>query len=193
MVVRDVIALPIRTHLAFACERAHKGTLTGEGYLCVGRYHTTSTGVDRMVTQAFVSAVVMGLLVVGVFAAATRLNAAASTTTEGTKIQWYGATSRASVSERPDMLGFGFVVVALLAGVITLGAVGGLPMLSGSNPFGLIMAMLGVLIAGFLFLGPYTVVRQNDLSHALGVAAGIAGLGFAFLVLIIAQLAYGVV
>lgn len=147
-----------------------------------------------MVTQAFVSAIVMGLLVVGVFAAATRLNAAASTTTEGTKIQWYGATSgRTSVSERPDMLGLGFVIVALLAGVITLGAVGGLPMLSGSNPFGLIMAMLGLLVAAFLFLGPYTVVRQNDLGHALGVAAGIAGLGFAFLVLIIAQLAYGVV
>ncbi|MEF8915552.1 hypothetical protein [Natronomonas sp.] len=135
----------------------------------------------------------MGLLVASVFVAVTRLNAAASATTEGTKIQWYGATSRASVSERPEMLGFGFVVVALLAGVITVGAVGGLPMLSGTNPFSLLMAGLGLLVAGFLFLGPYTVVRQNDLGHALGVAAGIAGLGFAFLALIVAQLAYGIV
>lgn len=147
-----------------------------------------------MVTQAVVSTVVMGLLVVSVFVAVTRLNAAASATTEGTEIQWYGATSgRTSVSERPEMLGFGFVVVALLAGVITVGAVGGLPMLSGANPFSLIMAGLGLLVAAFLFLGPYTVVRQNDLGHALGVAAGIAGLAFAFLALIVAQLAYGIV
>ncbi|WP_336136810.1 hypothetical protein [Natronomonas amylolytica] len=147
-----------------------------------------------MVTQAVVSTVIMGLLVVSVFVAVTRLNAAATATTDGATVQRYGATSgRMGVSERPDVLGVVFVLVALLAGVVTVGAVGGLPLLSGANPFGLIMAGLGLLVAAFLFLGPYTVVRQNDLSHALGVAAGVAGLGFAFLALVVAQLAYGVV
>jgi hypothetical protein len=136
----------------------------------------------------------MGLLVVSVFIVATRLNAASSTTTDSANVQRYGATSGPTgISERPDVLGVVFIVVALLAGVITVGAVGGLPMLSGANPFGLIMAGLGMLVAAFLFLGPYTVVRQNDLGHALGVAAGISGLGFAFLALIVAQLVYGVV
>lgn len=148
-----------------------------------------------MVTSAFVSAVVMGLLVVGVFAATSRLNAFSPRATEAATPDVYRSEGGrlSEMADRPDVLGLVFVVVALLAGVVTVGAVGGLPMMSGMNPFGIIMAGIGLLIAAFLFLGPYTVVRQNGLSNALGVGAGIAGLGFAFLALIVAQLLYGVI
>lgn len=147
-----------------------------------------------MVTSAFVSAVVMGLLIVGVFVATSRLNAFSPRATETAKPDVYRPEGGqlSDISERPDVLGLIFVVVALLAGVITLGAVGGLPMMSGLNPFSLIMAVIALLIASFLFLGPYAVVRQNGLGNALGIGAGIAGLGFAFLALVVANLVFGV-
>jgi hypothetical protein len=147
-----------------------------------------------MATSAFVSAVVMGLLIVGVFAATARLNAFSPRSTEATKPDVYREGGRlAELEERPDLLGAGFVVVTLLVGLVTVGAVGGFPMLSGLGPFSLVMAGIGLLVASFLFLGPYAVVRQNDLGNALGIGAGIAGLGFAFLALVVAQLLYGVV
>jgi hypothetical protein len=147
-----------------------------------------------MATSAFVSAVVMGLLIVGVFAATARLNAFSPRSTEATKPDVYREGGRlAELEERPDLLGAGFVVVTLLVGLVTVGAVGGFPMLSGLGPFSLVMAGIGLLVASFLFLGPYAVVRQNDLGNALGIGAGIAGLGFAFLALVVAQLVYGVV
>ncbi|QLD85150.1 hypothetical protein HWV23_05235 [Natronomonas halophila] len=147
-----------------------------------------------MVTSAFVSAVVMGLLIVGVFAATARLNAFSPHSTEAAKPEVYREGGRlAELEERPGLLGTGFVVVTLLVGLVTVGAVGGFPMLSGLNPFSLIMGGIGLIVASFLFLGPYAVVRQNGLGNALGIGAGIAGLGFAFLALIVAQLVYGVV
>jgi hypothetical protein len=147
-----------------------------------------------MATSAFVSAVVMGLLIVGVFAATARLNAFSPRSTEATKPEVHREGGRlAELEERPDLLGTGFVVVTLLVGLVTVGAVGGFPMLSGLNPFSLVMAGIGLIVASFLFLGPYAVVRQNGLGNALGIGAGIAGLGFAFLALIVAQLVYGVV
>ncbi|MFT4884919.1 MAG: hypothetical protein ACI8U4_002437, partial [Natronomonas sp.] len=123
-----------------------------------------------------------------------RLNAFSPRSTETTKPDVYREGGRlAELEERPDLLGAGFVVVTLLVGLVTVGAVGGFPMLSGLGPFSLVMAGIGLLVASFLFLGPYAVVRQNDLGNALGIGAGIAGLGFAFLALVVAQLVYGVV
>lgn len=147
-----------------------------------------------MVTQAIVSAVVMGLLVAAVFVAVSRLNTVSRASSGAAKSDRYrpGREPAEGLSEKPGVLGLVFVVVALLAGVVTLGAVGGLPFSLGVNAFGLVMALLGLVVAAFLFLGPYAVVRQNGFGNALGVAAGIGGLGVAFLLLILVQLVVGI-
>jgi hypothetical protein len=147
-----------------------------------------------MVTQAFVSAVVMGLLVAAVFVAASRLSRESRIATEAaTPDRYEPGGGLSELSERPDALGFVFVAVALVAGLVTVAAVGGIPVSLGGNPFSLVMAMLGLLVAAFLFLGPYTIVRQNGLGNAHGIGAGLGGLSVAFLVLVVAQLVYGVV
>jgi hypothetical protein len=64
----------------------------------------------------------------------------------------------------------------------TYGILNSLEVLSGAT-LGVVLLVLSVL----LFVGPYRVARKYDLGTAHAVGAGIGGLGFVFLFLIVVQ------
>lgn len=144
-----------------------------------------------MVTQGIISAVVMGILFVAVAVAATRL--ASAPAREGQRRFEQHSDRLGDLSENPAFLGLLFVVVTLLAGVLTLAAMGAVPLPEGVSGFGLVLAVMGLLIAVFMFLGPYVLARQYGLGNAHGIGAGISGLSLVFLLVIVAQLLVGVV
>ncbi len=104
-------------------------------------------------------------------------------------------TRTASAADDPAILGGAFVIVALLAGIAVVAAVGGLgvPESLSVSFVGVTMALFGGIIALFLFLGPYVVVRQHGLGNAYGVFAGLSGLGAAFILLLAIQLLFELV
>jgi len=67
--------------------------------------------------------------------------------------------------------------------VFTLAIVDALEVLSG-----LTLAAVLVVLSVLLFGGPYRIARQYGLGTAHAVGAGIGGLGFVFLFLIVLQL-----
>jgi hypothetical protein len=64
----------------------------------------------------------------------------------------------------------------------TYGILNSLEVLSGAT-LGVVLLVLSIL----LFVGPYRVARKYDLGTAHAVGAGIGGLGFVFLFLIVVQ------
>lgn len=144
-----------------------------------------------MVTQALVSTVIMGLLVAAVAVGLSR----ASQGREGRAASdpYAEATDRlSSVGDDPAVLGAVFIVVALAAGLVTLATLGvfDLPEGMAGSLFGATLAVIGLVVAAFLFLGPYVLVREHGLGNALGIAAGVVGLGFAFLLLVATNLLF---
>lgn len=53
---------------------------------------------------------------------------------------------------------------------------------------GITLAIVFLVLSVVLFVGPYQLARRYDLGTAHAVGAGIGGLGFAFLFLIVLQL-----
>lgn len=94
-------------------------------------------------------------------------------------------------ADDPAELGAIFAVLVLVLGAMTLGVVGG-PTAMLPNPFALVVALMGLLLTGFLFLGTYVVVRQYGLGPAQGLAAGLFLLGGAGILLVAANLVFGI-
>lgn len=151
-----------------------------------------------MVSSALVSTVLMGVLLVVAFVAVARL---------GRKVQHDELTGDAddrydamvirgrAVANHPATWTIAFIGLALIAGLVAVLAVGGFGMAEEAIPglFGAVVAIMGLLIAGFLFLGPYFAVRQRGLGNAHGVAAGVGVVGLGFLLLVSAQLVFDLI
>ena len=145
-----------------------------------------------MSTHLFGSTVLMALVVAAIFVGIARVDKRQRVETEGLPAtrseRAMGQATR--TADSPARLGALFVVGALFVGVLTLAAVGGAPV-SLPNAFALTVAMVGLLLVGFLFLGSYAVVRQHGLGHAQGVAAGLLLVGGAGILLVAANLVFG--
>lgn len=141
-----------------------------------------------MVTQTLASTVVMGLLVATIVVAATRYATAPDRADADERAD---PTDRLSASlDDPSFLGGIFAVLALVVAVVTLGAVGalGVPASMATTFFGGVIAVIGLLLATFLFLGPYLVTRHHGLGNAHATVAGIITIGFVLLAVIAARL-----
>lgn len=141
-----------------------------------------------MVTQTLASTVVMGLLVATIVVAASRYATAPDRTDPDER---RSPADRLSASlDDPAFLGGIFAVLALLVALVTLGSVGalGVPASMTSAFVGGVIAVIGVLLASFLFLGPYLVTRHHGLGAAHATVAGIVMIGFALLAVIAVQL-----
>lgn len=141
-----------------------------------------------MVTQTLASTVVMGLLVAAIVVAASRY---ATAPDRADSDERESPTDRHSASlDDPSFLGGIFVVLALLLAVVTLGSVGalGVPASMTTVFVGGVVAVIGLLLVAFLFLGPFVVTRNHGLGDALATVAGVVMLGFALLAVIAARL-----
>lgn len=139
-----------------------------------------------MVSVTLASTVVMGLLAVAIVVAASRYATAPERPDDR-----LGSAARLSASlDDPSVLGGIFVVLALLVAGVTLGAVGalGVPSSLATAFFTGVVAVIGLLLAGFLFLGPFAVTRSHGLGDALATVAGVTMIGFALLAVIAARL-----
>lgn len=141
-----------------------------------------------MVTETLASTVVMGLLVAAVVVAASRY---------ATAPERADADERRSPSDRlsaslddPAFLGGIFAGLALIVAVVTLASVGafGVPETMTSVFYGGVIAVIALLLASFLFLGPFLVTRHHGLGEAHATVAGIVMIGFALLAVIAARL-----
>lgn len=144
-----------------------------------------------MSTHLIGSTVLMALLVVTIFAGVSRIGQREKRDTAALPVKQAdtpgGRVSRAADS--PAGLGTIFLVLTLVLGATTLAAIGPA---SGMlpNAFAIVMGIVGLLLAGFLFLGTYAVVREYGLGAAHGVAAGLIGLGGAGILLVAANLVF---
>lgn len=146
---------------------------TVEGYLYVGRYQPTLTGADSMEKGTLVTAAAESL------AASVSL---ASTVRSGVT---------AAFESTPSTPVFGAGVPALAAlGLLTPVQVLIVEMLEGLT--GLPLLAIVIVLSVLLFGGPYTFARRHDLGTAHAVGAGISGLGFVVLFLIVMQLLVGI-
>ena len=155
--------------------------------------HTVTEVYDvYMVSGALVSTVLMGVLVVAVFGAASRLGAQRTAVAADDERDSYTvATEKASALVRhPAVWAITFLALALGAGAITVAAVGGLgvPEDLAASMFGALLGLVAVMLAGFLFLGPYFLIRSRGLGNAQGIVGGILVVGLGFLLLVSAQL-----
>lgn len=146
-----------------------------------------------MVTQSFVSTVVMGLLVAIVMFALSRMVIAPARSESESMEPYERAKGRFSAADDPAVMGLGFVLLALLSGLVVVASVGGFGLSQGiaTSLYGVALGVIGLLLAGFLAVGLYVFTREHGLGNAQGVAAGITGLGFAFIGLVVANLAFG--
>lgn len=145
-----------------------------------------------MSTHLIASTVLMGLVLGVIYLGIARLDrqerqqtaaALPATRSEAT----VGRLSK--TADDPAELGAIFVVLVLAVGAVTLVSVGGAP---GRLPggFGMLVALLGLLVTGFLFLGSYVVVRQHGLGRAQGVAVGLFGVGGVGILVVAANLVF---
>lgn len=152
-----------------------------------------------MVSSSLVSTVLMGVLLVLAFVAVTRLgrkiehDELTDDSVDGRYEEFVDRASR--FVKRPGVWSIGFLAVALSLGLVAVLAVGGFDVAEGSLPglVGGVVGLLGVLLGGFLFLGPYYAIRQHGLGNAHGVVAGLTGVGMGFLLLIVFQLTFGLI
>lgn len=148
-----------------------------------------------MTTHLLGSTILMGLLFVLVLLTASRLSAR-SEPAEASSGELVPLDQRVSSTvDSPAGLGAIFVVLTLTLGVLTLVAIGGFESMTVTIPnvFVLVSGFIGLLLLGFLFLGSYVVVREHGFGPAQGIAAGLFGLGGALILLIAANLVFGLV
>jgi len=146
-----------------------------------------------MSTHLLGSTILMGLVFAGIFYALSRLGVQRSAEVADTDaVQPYasGAGEAPRHDESPRRLGALFILFTLALGVISVGMVGGLGTGEGlvSTLFGVAVALLGLLIVGFLFGGTYTMARSHGLGKAHGIAAGLFIVGGAGILLVAVNL-----
>ena len=134
----------------------------------------------------------MGVLVVAVFGAASRLGAQRTAVAADDERDSYTvATEKAGALVRhPAVWAITFLALTLGAGAITVAAMGGLgvPEELAASMFSALLGVVAVMLAGFLFLGPYFLIRGRGLGNAQGIAGGILFVGLGFLLVVAAQL-----
>lgn len=144
----------------------------------------------HLIASTALMAVVLGAIYLGIARLGDRQRSATSSDLPARRSEAAGGrVSRAA--DDPTELGAVFVILVLATGALTLAAVGALPA-SVPSGFALVVGLLGLLLTGFLFLGTYVVVRQHGLGAAQGVAAGLFGVGGLGILLIAANLVFGV-
>ncbi|WP_254838126.1 hypothetical protein [Natronomonas marina] len=147
-----------------------------------------------MSTHLLGSTVLMGLVFGAIFLALSRIGIAESTDGGEEGIEPYTGVTGTAESESPMRLGAVFLAIALLVGALSVGVVGGMGTSESLAPslFGAIVGLFGLLLVGFLFAGSYVLARQHGLGQAHGVATGLFLVGGAGILLIAANLMFGI-
>jgi len=150
-----------------------------------------------MVSLTLLSTALMGLLVAATFLAVARIGTKRTAPGADGSTDTYAAVVGATrdVIQKPVVWAIAFVAIAVGVGGVAVLAVGDFGLsegLSGSL-LGVAYAAVGLLVAGFVFLGAYFSARGRGLGNAHGVAAGSFAAGFVFLVLVVVQLVVGVI
>lgn len=149
-----------------------------------------------MSTHLLGSTILMGLVFAGIFYALSKLGVQRSAEVADTDtVQPYasGPGERPRHDESPQRLGALFILVTLTLGALSVGMVQGVGTEGlASSLFGVAVAVLGLLIVGFLFAGSYTMARSHGLGQAAAVAAGLIVTGGAGILLVAANLTMGI-
>ncbi|WP_080506035.1 hypothetical protein [Halorubrum sp. BV1] len=149
-----------------------------------------------MVSLTLLSTALMGLLVVATFLAVARIGAQRTAPGAGEQDRYAAVTEALKeVAGTPVVWAVGFLAIAVGVGAVTLLAVGsfGVPEALAGTLLSLVYAAVGLLLAGFVFLGAYFTARGRGLGNAHGVAAGSFATGLVFLVVIVVQLLVGII
>ncbi len=153
-----------------------------------------------MATLTLLSTLLMGTAVVAVFVAVTRIGATRAvprSTPEPVEEDLYDVTVTriVAVLQSPAVWTAGFILLALGVGFGALVAVGsfGIPEAVTGPLFTVVSAVIPVLLAGFVFVGSYTAIRQRGLGHAHGIIAGVIALGAVLVLSVALQLVVGIV
>jgi hypothetical protein len=149
-----------------------------------------------MVSLTLLSTALMGLLVLATFVAAARIGGQRAPGADESEDTYTAITRRLSeVVRTPAVWSIAFVVIALGVGALVVLSVGNFAFVEGitGSLLGILFAVVGLLVTGFVFLGAYFGVRGRGLGNAHGVAAGSFAAGLVFLVLIAVQLLVGVI
>lgn len=153
-----------------------------------------------MATLTLLSTLLMGLAVVAVFVAVTRIGttrAAPRSTPEPVEEDLYEVTITRIVAflQTPAVWTAGFILLTLGVGLGALVAVGsfGVPETVTTPLLSVVSAVIPILLAGFVFFGSYTAIRQRGLGHAQGIIAGIIALGAVLILAVALQLIIGIV
>lgn len=153
-----------------------------------------------MATLTLLSTLLMGLAVVAVFVAVSRIGttrAAPRSTPEPVEEDLYEVTITRIVAflQTPAVWTAGFILLTLGVGLGALVAVGsfGVPETVRTPLLSVVSAVIPILLAGFVFFGSYTAIRQRGLGHAQGIIAGIIALGAVLILAVALQLIIGIV
>lgn len=153
-----------------------------------------------MATLTLLSTFLMGIAVVAVFVAVTRIGttrAAPRSTPEPVEKNLYDTTVTRIVAflQTPAVWTAGFILLTLGIGFGALVAVGnfGVPESVTARLFSVVSAIIPILIAGFVFFGSYTAIRQRGLGHAQGIVTGVIALSGMLVLAVALQLIVGIV
>lgn len=151
-----------------------------------------------MVEFNLLSTLLMGFIVATVFVAVAKIGAKREPPNaqpgERNTIDTLAARTNALL-RNPTAWTVGFVVVALGVSFAAIAAVGdlGLPERIVGPLLGVVGAVIGILLAGFVFIGTYSSIRARGVGNAQGIAAGSLAVGLLFLFVIVLQLIVGLV
>ena len=150
-----------------------------------------------MVSLTLLSTALMGLLVIGTFAAVARIGSKRTAPGTDDAVDRYTAVTHAlrDLARTPAVWSIAFVVLALGVGGLAVLAVGNFDLVEGlsGSLFAVVYGVVGLLLVGFVFAGAYFGARGRGLGNAHGIAAGSFAAGLAFLVLVVGQLIVGVI
>ena len=149
-----------------------------------------------MVSLTLLSTAVMGLLVLVTVVTAARIGGQRAPGADESADRYTVITRQlGEVVRTPAVWSIAFVVITLGVGALVVLAVGNFAFVEGftDSLLGVVFAVVGLLLTGFVFLGAYFGVRGRGLGNAHGVAAGSFAAGLVFLVLITIQLLVGVI
>ncbi|SEH39744.1 hypothetical protein SAMN05192561_101543 [Halopenitus malekzadehii] len=148
-----------------------------------------------MVSLTLLSTVLMGLLVIATFIAVGRVGRKREfAEDDGDGDRYDRAVSRLrAIAHSPAVWTVTFIAFAVGLGLLTVLAVGsfGLPEGLPGTILNVVYGLVGLLIAGFVFLGAYAATRERGLGNAQGVAAGSIALGMVLMLVIAIQLVVG--
>lgn len=149
-----------------------------------------------MVSLTLLSTALMGLLVVATFAAVAQIGGQRTAPGADESDRYAAMTGTLSdIAGKPVVWAISFVAITVGVGAIALLAVGdfGVPEGLSASLLGVVYALVGLLLTGFVFLGAYFGARERGLGNAHGVAAGSFAAGLVFLLVVVVQLLVGVI